>query len=108
MIRAKSALRRFGAVSRRLRSPLTPAARDLPCPSRSEERYLASKPPESGECRFMVLAGFTTAIVIVVTLIVQLDYLFRGEVSISVEPFEHLLSELGPQPGPNSSTGAVP
>ena len=56
----------------------------------------------------MVLAGFTTAIVIVVTLIVQLDYLFRGEVSISVEPFEHLLSELGPQPGPNSSTGAMP
>jgi len=45
----------------------------------------------------MLLAGFTTAI-----------YLFRGEVSISVEPFEHLLSELGPQPGPNSSTGAVP
>jgi hypothetical protein len=45
----------------------------------------------------MLLAGFTTAI-----------YLFRGEVSISVEPFEHLLSEVGPQLGSNSSRGAVP
>ena len=55
----------------------------------------------------MVLAGFTTAIVIVVTLIVQLDYPFRGEVSMSAEPFERLLSELEPQPGPNASTGAL-
>ena len=47
--------------------------------------------------KFMLLAGFTTAI-----------YLFRGEVSISVEPFEHLLSEVGPQLGSNSSRGAVP
>jgi hypothetical protein len=42
-----------------------------------------------------------------VTLIVQLDYPFRGEVSVFTEPFEHLLSELGPQPTANSSTGAV-
>jgi hypothetical protein len=45
---------------------------------------------------------------IVVTLIVQFDYPFRGGVSVSTEPFEHLLSQLGPQPGLNSSTGAVP
>ena len=57
---------------------------------------------------FLLLAAFTTGMVIVVTLIVQLDYPFRGEVSVSMEPFEHLLSELGPQPGANSSTGAVP
>jgi hypothetical protein len=57
---------------------------------------------------FVLLAGFTTAIVIVVTLIVQLDYPFRGKVSISVEPFEQLLSELGPQAGAGSAASAVP
>ena len=56
---------------------------------------------------FMLLAAFTTGMVIVVTLIVQLDYPFRGEVSMSAEPFERLLSELEPQPGPNASTGAL-
>jgi hypothetical protein len=45
---------------------------------------------------FLLLAGFTTTIVIVVTLIVQLDYPFRGQISVSAEPFEHALSELGP------------
>jgi Protein of unknown function (DUF4239) len=44
---------------------------------------------------FLLLAGFTTTIVIVVTLIVQLDYPFRGSISVSDEPFEHALSELG-------------
>jgi hypothetical protein len=44
---------------------------------------------------FLLLAGFTTTIVIVVTLIVQLDYPFRGYISVSDEPFEHALSELG-------------
>jgi hypothetical protein len=44
---------------------------------------------------FLLLAGFTTTIVIVVTLIVQLDYPFRGDISVSDEPFEHALSELG-------------
>ena len=57
---------------------------------------------------FMLLAAITTGMVIMVTPIAQLDYPFRGEVSVSTEPLEHLLSELGPQPGPNSSTGAVP
>jgi hypothetical protein len=57
---------------------------------------------------FLLLAAFTTGMVIVVTLIVQLDYPFRGEVAISAEPFEHVLSELGPQPGPNPSTGTTP
>ena len=56
---------------------------------------------------FVLLAGFTTAIVIVVTLIVQLDYPFRGEISVSAEPFEHFLSELGPLQGAHPSAGAV-
>jgi hypothetical protein len=43
---------------------------------------------------FLLLAGFTTTIVIVVTLIVQLDYPFRGRISVSDEPFEHALSQL--------------
>jgi amino acid transporter len=43
---------------------------------------------------FILLAGFTTTIVIVATLIVQLDYPFRGRISVSDEPFEHLLAEL--------------
>jgi hypothetical protein len=46
--------------------------------------------------------------VIVVTLIVQLDYPFRGEVAISAEPFQHLLPELGPQHGLRPSTGTTP
>jgi hypothetical protein len=57
---------------------------------------------------FVLLTGFTTAIIVVVALIVQLDYPFRGEVSVSAEPFEHLLSELGPQADPHPSAGAVP
>jgi hypothetical protein len=43
---------------------------------------------------FLLLAGFTTTIVIVVTLIVQLDYPFRGDISVSNEPFEHALTQL--------------
>jgi hypothetical protein len=39
---------------------------------------------------------------------VQLDYPFRGEISVSAEPFENVLSELGPQPQPRSPAGAVP
>jgi len=57
---------------------------------------------------FMLLAGFTTAIIIVVTLIVQLDYPFRGEISVSAEPFEHVLSGLEPQPHPRPPASAVP
>jgi hypothetical protein len=43
---------------------------------------------------FLLLAGFTSSIVIVVSLIVQLDFPFRGEISVSAEPFEHVLSEV--------------
>jgi hypothetical protein len=41
-----------------------------------------------------MVAGFTTAIVIVVALIWQLDFPFRGEISVSAEPLEHALSEV--------------
>ena len=57
---------------------------------------------------FLLLAAFTTGMVIVVTLIVQLDYPFRGEVSISAEPLKHLLSELGPQLGLHPPPGMTP
>ena|SRR5215469_11261949 len=57
---------------------------------------------------FVLLAGFTTAIVIVVTLIVQLDYPFRGEISVSAEPLEHVLAELGPTLGPDPRVSELP
>jgi hypothetical protein len=44
---------------------------------------------------FLLLAGFTTSIVVVVALIVQLDYPFRGQISVSVDPVERVLSEVG-------------
>lgn len=44
---------------------------------------------------FVMLAGFTTAIVIVVALIAQLDFPFRGAISVSAEPFERVLAEVG-------------
>jgi hypothetical protein len=56
---------------------------------------------------FVLLAGFTTAIVIVVALIVQLDYPFRGEISVSAEPFEHVLSEVGAHQGAYLPAGAA-
>jgi hypothetical protein len=37
---------------------------------------------------FTMVAGLTTALVVVVALIVQLDYPFRGAISVSAEPFE--------------------
>jgi len=57
---------------------------------------------------FMLLAAFTTGMVIVVTLIIELDYPFRGEVSISPEPLEHLLPQLGPPLGLHPSMGKTP
>jgi hypothetical protein len=43
---------------------------------------------------FFLVAGFTTTIVIVVSLIAQLDYPFRGEISVPSDPLEHALSAL--------------
>jgi hypothetical protein len=56
---------------------------------------------------FVVLAGFTATIVIVVSLIVQLDYPFRGEISVSVAPFVRVLSEMGPAGGLHLTAGAT-
>ena len=44
---------------------------------------------------FVMLAGFTSTIVIVVSLIVQLDFPFRGEISVSAEPFRQALEHAG-------------
>jgi hypothetical protein len=57
---------------------------------------------------FVMLAGFTTAIVVVLNLIVQLDYPFRGEISVSAAPFEHVLSEMGAAGGVHLPGGAAP
>ena len=56
---------------------------------------------------FVLLAGFTTAIIIVVALIVQLDYPFRGEISVSADPFTHVLSEVGADQGASTPSGAA-
>ena len=56
---------------------------------------------------FVMLAGFTTAIVVVLNLIVQLDFPFRGEISVSAEPFEHVLSEVGADRGASTPSGAA-
>jgi hypothetical protein len=37
---------------------------------------------------------------------VQLDYPFRGEISVSVEPFEHVLSKVGAGGSAHLSPGA--
>jgi len=56
---------------------------------------------------FVVLAGFTATIVIVVALIMQLDYPFRGEISVSADPFAHVLSEVGADLGAGAPSGAA-
>ncbi|HLW69695.1 MAG TPA: DUF4239 domain-containing protein [Candidatus Binataceae bacterium] len=45
---------------------------------------------------FALAAGLATAMVVVVALIVQLDYPFRGEISVSSEPFQQVLKDVGP------------
>ena len=56
---------------------------------------------------FVVLAGFTATIVIVVAMIMQLDYPFRGEISVSADPFAHVLSEVGADLGAGAPSGAA-
>jgi len=56
---------------------------------------------------FVMLAGFTTAIVVVLNLIVQLDFPFRGEISVSVAPFVRVLSEMGAAGGSHMPGGAT-
>jgi hypothetical protein len=43
---------------------------------------------------WLMLAGLTTALTLVVTLIVELDYPFRGEISVSTEAYSHVLQDL--------------
>jgi hypothetical protein len=42
---------------------------------------------------FVLAAGLTTAIVVVVSLIVQLDYPFRGAISVSADPYREVLMD---------------
>lgn len=50
---------------------------------------------QSLSMHFAVIAGLTTAMVVVIALIVQLDYPFRGTISVSPEPFEQLVPSFG-------------
>jgi hypothetical protein len=43
---------------------------------------------------FALAVGLTTAMVVVVSLIAQLDYPFRGEISISADPFRQVLKDV--------------
>jgi hypothetical protein len=42
---------------------------------------------------FALAAGLTTAMVVVVSLIVQLDYPFRGTISVSADPYQQVLKD---------------
>ena len=44
---------------------------------------------------FALVAGLTTAMVVVVSLIVQLDYPFRGTISVSADPYRQVLTDVG-------------
>jgi hypothetical protein len=44
---------------------------------------------------FTVIAGLITAVMVVIALIVQLDYPFRGTISVSVDPFREVLTDAG-------------
>jgi len=43
---------------------------------------------------FLLMGGLTTAMVVMVALIVQLDYPFRGKISVSSEPFQQVLKDV--------------
>jgi Protein of unknown function (DUF4239) len=42
----------------------------------------------------LMVGGLTIALTLVVVLIVELDYPFRGSISVSAEPYEHVLHDL--------------
>jgi hypothetical protein len=50
---------------------------------------------ESLAMHFTVIAGLTTAVMVVIALIVQLDYPFRGTISVSADPFREVLTDAG-------------
>jgi hypothetical protein len=49
------AIQRFGAVNRKLRSPVASAARDLPLREPVRSAILPQNQPQSGECRFKII-----------------------------------------------------
>jgi hypothetical protein len=56
--------------------------------------FMALLGMRSGWMHFALAAGLTTAMIVVVALIVQLDYPFRGEISISADPFRQVLKDV--------------
>jgi hypothetical protein len=57
--------------------------------------FMALLSMRSGWMHFaLAAAGLTTAMVVVVSLVVQLDYPFRGEISISADPFRQVLKDV--------------
>ena len=47
---------------------------------------------------WLMMAGITTALTLVIALIVELDYPFRGEISVSTAPFEQVQTLLAETP----------
>ena len=50
---------------------------------------------EGSGMHFMMLAGLTATLTLVIALIVQLDYPFRGTISVTPEAFARVLEEIG-------------
>lgn len=49
---------------------------------------------QSFRMHLLMTAGVTASMALVVILIVELDYPFRGTVSVSAEPYQHVLREM--------------
>jgi Protein of unknown function (DUF4239) len=62
---------------------------------------------DSAWMHFTVIAGLTTAMVVVIALIVQLDYPFRGTISVSPEPFERIIPSAGADHANETPSGPV-
>jgi hypothetical protein len=53
------AIQRFGAVNRKLRSPVASSARDLPLREPVRSAILPQNQPQSGECRLNAVAALS-------------------------------------------------
>jgi hypothetical protein len=75
-----SALRRFGAVNRRLRAPFTRATRDLPLPKPVKGVSWVRNRREAGECRMGTSKALSRRISKEVVLVCELDHTRRRHI----------------------------